>query len=472
MQPMMGKRLVLFPLPLEGHLNPMFQLAGILHSMGFSISIVHTHFNAPNPNEHTDFTFHPISDGLLENGASTVASVGLISTLNVKCVVPFRDCLSHMLLSGASDQGDPIACLITDAAWHFTQVIADGLKLPRIVLRTSNMSSFVVYAALPLLREKGYLPVRDPQSEEPVPELPPLKVKDIPRFKTADSEVFYNLNSRLCEETKASRGIIFNSFEKLEESEKAIIQREFGVPVFPIGPFHRCSQASSSSLLTPDQSCISWLNQQAPKSVLYVSFGSLAMFDEAEFLEIAWGLANSKQPFLWAVRPGLVHGFVGSYPMPDELMDAVAGRAHIVEWAPQQKVLRHPATGGFWTHSGWNSTLESICEGVPMICLPCFGDQLVNARYVSDVWKIGLRFENNPTRGEIEKKIKALMTEREAGAARVILSFLGHWGDLVSLVWEQLGASQLKQQELFLGLLLFPTHPWGLLARTKGDVLT
>lgn len=84
-----------------------------------------------------------------------------------------------------------------------------------------------------------------------------------------------------------------------------------------------------------------------------------------------------------------------------------------MKWAPQQEVLAHPATGGFFTHSGWNSTLESICEGVPMICSPCYGDQLPNARYVGDVWKIGVQLENGLERREIESAIKRVMVDRE-----------------------------------------------------------
>ncbi|GMH04240.1 hypothetical protein Nepgr_006079 [Nepenthes gracilis] len=418
MKQRMGKRLVLFPLPLQGHLNPMFQLADILHSKGFSISVIHTHFNAPNPDNHTNFTFHPIADGLLETEASTADVIGLFAALNAKCVSPFRDCLSQML----SDQGEPIAFLITDAFWPFTQAIADGLKLPRIVLRTTNISSFVCFAAFPLLRQKGYLPIQDNRLEEPVAELPPLKVKDIPRVSTADPEVVFEFACRTCNEVKASRGLIFNTFEELEESALSAIRQEFGIPVFPIGPFHKRIPPSSSSILPPDKSCISWLNNQSPNSVLYVSFGSIVAIKEAEFLEIAWGLANSMQPFLWVIRPGLVRGSSSgsgaTHPLPDELAEMVAGRAHIVGWAPQLDVLAHPATGGFWTHSGWNSTLESVCEGVPMICLPKFADQMANARYVSDVWKVGIQLENGLGRQNVEKAVRRLMVEKEGEEMR------------------------------------------------------
>lgn len=94
------------------------------------------------------------------------------------------------------------------------------------------------------------------------------------------------------------------------------------------------------------------------------------------------------------------------------------GRGHIVNWASQQEVLGHPAIGGFWTHSGWNSTLESICEAVPMICSPFLGDQLVNSRFVNDVWKIGVHWEKGLSKGEIEWTIRRLMADKEGEERR------------------------------------------------------
>ena len=194
----------------------------------------------------------------------------------------------------------------------------------------------------------------------------------------------------LAKETKASSGIIWNSFEELEESALVRLHQDFPIPLFLVGPFQKYFPTSSSSLLAHDQSSITWLDTQTPKSVIYVSFGSIAAMDEDEFLEIAWGLANSNQPFLWVVRPaGLVRGYEWLEPLPEGFLEMVCGRGHLVKWAPQQEVLAHPAIGGFWTHNGWNSTLEAVSEGVPMICLPYFGDQRVNARYVSQVWELG-----------------------------------------------------------------------------------
>ncbi|KAF8413606.1 hypothetical protein HHK36_001598 [Tetracentron sinense] len=415
MQRKRGRRLVLIPLPFQGHINPMFQLANILHSRGFSITIIHIHFNSPNPSNYPHFTFEPIADGLSGSEAETTDSVALLATLNINCVTPLRDCLARLL---SNNTEEPISCIISDTLFHFTQSVADSLKLPRMVLRTSCVLTLVAFAAYPLLLQKGYLPIQDSRLEEPVPELAPLKVKEIPVFNTRDPEIMYQFLASVIKETKSCSGLIWNSVEDLEQSALTTIRKQYPAPIFPIGPLHKCSPASTSSLLIEDQTCLAWLDTQAPRSVIYVSFGSIASMDETEFVETAWGLVNSMQPFLWVVRPGSIRGSKWIEQLPDGFLEKIKGRGHIVKWAPQQEVLAHPAVGGFWSHCGWNSTLESICEGVPMLCRPWFGDQMMNARYICDDWRVGVPMENGLKRGEIERAIRRLMVEREGEELR------------------------------------------------------
>ncbi|KAL2558164.1 UDP-Glycosyltransferase superfamily protein [Forsythia ovata] len=406
------RRLVLFPLPLQGHINPMIQLANILHDKGFNITIIHTKYSCPNLSNYPHFTLHLIPDGISASEVSTTELASVLKLLEDRCIGPFRDILSQL----SSD--DSIACIITDAIWYFTQEVADNLKIPRIVLRTSSVGSFLAYAAMPLLQDKGYLSMKDSEMDEPVVEFPPLKVRDIPRFETHDPERVNQYLVKIVEATKKASGIIFNTFKELEETELAKLGEEFTVPAFPIGPFHKYFSASSSSLWTQDRTSISWLDAQATKSVIYVSFGSVATMHEEKLNEVAWGLANSEQPFLWVVRPGLVHGSEWLEILSKEFLELISKRGYIVKWAPQQEVLSHPAIGGFWTHSGWNSTLESICEGVPMICSQFYGDQMVNSRYMNDTWKIGIKLEKGLERVEIETAIRKLMVGKEGEDVR------------------------------------------------------
>nr|GEX64661.1 UDP-glycosyltransferase 76H1-like [Tanacetum cinerariifolium] len=133
---------------------------------------------------------------------------------------------------------------------------------------------------------------------------------------------------------------------------------------------------------------------------------------------MAWGLAKSNQRFLWAVRPGSVCDSNWLECLPEGFIEETKERGLIVKWAPQKDVLAHFAVGGFWSHCGWNSTLESISEGVPMLCQPFIADQGVNTRYISYVWKIGAELECLE-RGEIEKMIRKVIVDEEGEKMRL-----------------------------------------------------
>ncbi|GKE42997.1 UDP-glycosyltransferase 76G1-like protein isoform X2 [Tanacetum coccineum] len=141
---------------------------------------------------------------------------------------------------------------------------------------------------------------------------------------------------------------------------------------------------------------------------------------EHEFQEVAHGLANAGLPFLWVVRPRVGRDSEWPVPFPHKFLESVGDRGRIVECAPHFEVLTHPATGCFWTQSGWFST--SICEGIPLICSPCFVDQPIIARYMSDVWKIGVLLKDGLERGAIEMAIERVMLGKEGEEIRERIS--------------------------------------------------
>lgn len=126
-----------------------------------------------------------------------------------------------------------------------------------------------------------------------------------------------------------------------------------------------------------------------------------------ELKEFAWGLANSGETFLWIIRPDLVAG--DTAVLPPEFTEETKKRGMLANWCPQEEVLQHPAIGGFLTHSGWNSTFESIVGGVPMICWPFFAEQQTNCRYCCKHWGIGMEIDSNVRREEIENQVRELM---------------------------------------------------------------
>ena len=168
------------------------------------------------------------------------------------------------------------------------------------------------------------------------------------------------------------------------------------------------SNISGSNHWKKDTKRLEWLESKEPRSVVYVNFGSMKVMSPEQFLEFAWGLANSKKPFLWIIRPDLVFG--GSEILSSEFVNETSNRGLIASWCPQKHVLNHPSIGGFLTHCGWNSTIESISSGLPMLCKPFAADQPTNCRCISNEWDIGIEIDTNIVkREEVEKLINELI---------------------------------------------------------------
>ncbi|PAN44235.1 hypothetical protein PAHAL_9G027100 [Panicum hallii] len=409
------RHVLLFPLPYQGHINPMFRLASLLHAHGFAVTVFHTHFNAPDPARHPQYRFVPVPDGT--SGPAPVAIedvVAQILALAAACEPAFRDRLAAVLEEYSRDA---VACLIADAQLLPIFEVATKLAVPTLALRTSSAACFKCFAAYPLLCEKGYLPVKESQRDMPVSELPPYRVRDLIGLGDDSCGAGRELLARAVTAVKVSSGLILNTFDALERRELEDLRRDLAVPVFDIGPLHKFSPSGDSSLLRQDRSCLEWLDARPPASVLYASFGSLACMSQRDLEETAWGIAGSGVPFLWVVRPGMVRGSAHQM-LPEGFEAATRGRGMVMSWAPQEEVLRHRAVGGFWTHNGWNSTMESVCEGVPMLCRTYFGDQMGNARYVEHVWRVGFEVGGELERGAVEAAIRRLMTGEDGAEMR------------------------------------------------------
>ncbi|KZV52919.1 7-deoxyloganetin glucosyltransferase-like [Dorcoceras hygrometricum] len=144
--------------------------------------------------------------------------------------------------------------------------------------------------------------------------------------------------------------------------------------------------------------------------MIYVNFLDYVWYADktkTQIISRAWGLANSKQTFLWIIRPDIVSG--GEAILPPEFLDETKERGLLSGWCAQEIVLNHPSVGGFLTHNGWNSTLESICSGVPMICSPFFAEQQTNCWFCCSKWGIGMEIDNNVKRDEVKSLVSELM---------------------------------------------------------------
>ncbi|KAK1437087.1 hypothetical protein QVD17_02872 [Tagetes erecta] len=377
--------LILVASPFQGHMTPMLQLGSILHSKGFSITITHTKLNSPLPSNHPHFNFLPLFDNFSSIDASANFT-NFVQLLNDNCRMQLQQLLTQKI-----QQNDHQITIIHDNIMYFAQEVATNLNVRSIVFRSCSASYMPAFLALPKLHQQAHLPVQDTMLHKLVPDLYPLRYKDLP-FNNTSTEVLKEMLTLSNHITNPS-AIIWNTMDFLENASLTNLQHHYHIPIFAIGPLNEMAQCPSTSFLEEDTYCISWLDKQAPRSVVYVSLGSLATMDEKDLAETAWGLASSKQPFLWVVRPGSVKGSDWIEFLPDGFLEEIEGRGLVLKWAPQKQVLAHSSVGGFWSHCGWNSTLESISQGVPMICRPFFGDQYVNSRYLSYVWQVGLELE-------------------------------------------------------------------------------
>lgn len=140
------------------------------------------------------------------------------------------------------------------------------------------------------------------------------------------------------------------------------------------------------NLYAPDhEACTGWLNSKESSSILYVSFGSIASLKKEQMEELAWGLLMSNCHFLWVVRAS------ERDKLPENFTALASERGLLVNWCHQPQVLAHDALACFMTHGGWNSTLEALTFGVPLIAMGQWVDQTMNSKLIEDWWRIGVR---------------------------------------------------------------------------------
>nr|AHK12771.1 flavanone-O-beta-L-rhamnosyltransferase-like protein 2 [Litchi chinensis] len=211
---------------------------------------------------------------------------------------------------------------------------------------------------------------------------------------------------------KTSREIQAKYYKDGKQPHLAILR-----PLVHVGPLVQKPQDHHDG----DEKLMDWLSKKEAASVVYVSIGSENFLSEEEMEEMAKGLELSNVDFIWVVR---FHGGsnVASIheALPQSFLERINGRGLIVDWAPQAKVLAHASTGGFVSHCGWNSTLESMMYGVPIIAIPIQLDQPLNAKLVVEMG-VGVevpRHDKKLVREEVANMVRRVMIEEEGNEVR------------------------------------------------------
>ncbi|XVF83825.1 hypothetical protein PTKIN_Ptkin16aG0524300 [Pterospermum kingtungense] len=427
---------LIFPLPAQGHVNSMLKLAELFALAGLKVTFLNSEYNHERLLRHTDvlsrftkypgFEFETITDGLPDDHPRVGDAVNdMFKSMELRSKPILREMLVNIK--------PPVDCIIGDGVLGFlTLDVADELGIPLIQFRTVSASSIWAYFAIPDMIQAGELPIRGNEDMDRLITRVPgmetfLRCRDLPSFCRA-SDIMDPFLQLLATETRnnfKSHGFLLNTFEDLEGDVLSHMRTKCP-RIYTVGPLHlhlktRLSQTketvfdqSTNSLWEVDRTCLSWLDKQPKESVVYVSFGSVTVLSREEVMEFWFGLVKSKARFLWVLRPDNMPGKGSEQDgIPVELVEGTKEKGYMVTWAPQEEVLAHSAIGGFLTHSGWNSTLESVVEGVPMICWPYFVDQQLNSRFVSEVWKLGLDMKDVCDREVVEKMVNDLMVDKK-----------------------------------------------------------
>ncbi|GAA0146028.1 transferase [Lithospermum erythrorhizon] len=230
-----------------------------------------------------------------------------------------------------------------------------------------------------------------------------IRLADLPIFiRTTDpNNILFNFLKDEAQNCLASSGLIINTFTTLEQQ---VLQA--------ISTFN----PNKGALWKENTECLEWLDKKEPKSVVYVNYGSVIKMADKNVQEFARGLANSMHNFLWIVRNDIVgDGSSLVRLFPEEFLEVIKDRGMISSWCPQENVLSHPSVGVFLTHCGWNSVLESLSFGVPLICWPLFAEQSTNCKFACEEWGVGVEISSNVKRDEIEEILGTLWEKEKWG---------------------------------------------------------
>ena len=262
----------------------------------------------------------------------------------------------------------------------------------------------------------------------------PLKATHMPEPTLDRDDPGYWDMLYFCSHLPKSNGIIANTFDDLES--KALKAIADGVcvpdsptpPVYCIGPLIADAEERASE---DENACLSWLDSQPSGSVVFLCFGSRGTFSVVQVKEIAHGVERSGQRFLWVVKKPpqdektkQAEKYTAEFDLegvlPEGFLERTKDRGMVVKtWAPQVGVLRKEAVGGFVTHCGWNSVLEAVSAGVPMVAWPLYSEQHMNRNILVNEMKMAIDLEQREYDGfvsgdELERRVKELM-EPEQG---------------------------------------------------------
>ncbi|XP_061353001.1 hydroquinone glucosyltransferase [Gastrolobium bilobum] len=425
----------MIPTPGMGHLIPMIEFAKkiILHN-NLAVTFVIPTDGPPTkaqttvlqslPNAISHIFLPPVN--LTQLPPNTKIET-IISLTLLHSVPSLRDAFRSLTASHT------VAAMVVDLFGTDAFDVAKEFNVSPYIFYPSTAMALSLFLHLPKLDQEVHCEYRELAEPVKIPGCVPIHGKDLLDPVQDRKNEAYKWLLHHSKRYREAEGIIQNSFLELEPGAiKELLKEEPGKPPFyPVGPLVNMGSAQTGA---NSSECLRWLDDQPHGSVLFVSFGSGGTLSSTQVNELAYGLEMSEQRFLWVVRSPNDNVANASYfsadsqfdPfdfLPKGFVERTRGRGLLVpSWGPQPQILSHGSTGGFLTHCGWNSILESVVNGVPLVVWPLFAEQKMNAVMLTQDIKVALRpnvGENGLVeRQEIATVVKCLMEGEEGKKIR------------------------------------------------------
>ncbi|XP_051149120.1 zeatin O-xylosyltransferase-like isoform X1 [Andrographis paniculata] len=416
---------VMVPLPAQGHLNQLLHLSRLLAAANLSVYYIGdtTHVRQARLRVH----------GWNDSGAAARIHFQEFEPAPFQTPPPnpnssnkFPDQLIPAITAAMSLR-DPITAFVGRLSADFRRVVVIFDSLMSYVVQdldsVSNaeaycfrsVSAFTAYA---IYWERRGMPAVAPGAEI---------LREVPGSDGCFSPEFLEYSKHQQAAKKIFCADIYNSCNEIEGFFLDLLEKEKSTgagKVWALGPFHPVSKLEPAG-----SACLEWLDRQEPDSVIFVSFGSTTSMSDEQIREIAAGLERSRQKFLWVLRDAdkgdIFTGDIRKLDLPQGFEGRTKKQGIILrDWAPQLEILGHPSTGGFMSHCGWNSSIESISMGVPIAAWPMHSDQPRNAVLLTKLLRVGLEVRDWESRDEIvrsnvvENVVMKLMAWEEGNEIR------------------------------------------------------
>ncbi|RCV13491.1 hypothetical protein SETIT_2G351000v2 [Setaria italica] len=462
----MEKTIVLYPGLAVSHFVPMMQLADVLLADGYAVAVALIDLTLDQDvalaatvrgvaSAKPSVTFHTLPR--IKNPPTLKRGVEFLLGY-LEMVRRYNEHLREFL---SSMPPRSVRAVIVDAVSMEALDVTKELGVPGYTFYAMNASALAVFVQLPSMREEGQPSFRE-LGDTPldIHGVVPLPASHLcaELLEDPESEIYKVMMNFMCRNTEAD-GILVNTFASLEERAVGAL-RDLQIllpggserrmpPVYCVGPLVASGAGAEAE---GKHECLAWLDTQPERSVVFLCFGSIgaATHSEEQLREIAAGLERSGHRFLWVVRAPLRAGpGRPSEPdvdalLPDGFSERTKGRGLVVKhWAPQVEVLHHNATGAFVTHCGWNSVLEGVKAGVPMLCWPLYSEQKMNKVFMVEEAGIGLEVvwcqQGLVEAGEVEAKVRLVMESEEGERLRSRVAALK---DAAAMAWKDGGSSR------------------------------